>query len=221
MPSSTPDSGAFDAVIFDCDGVLVDSERLAVEVDQRVLADLGWRLSIEEIIERFVGGSHADFVAQVEHQLKRELEPDWDRAYAAWYRDAYAERLAPVPGVVDALAAIALPVAVASNGSRATIERNLRHVGLWDRFAGRAVSSQDVAAGKPAPDVFLLAAELLGVKPARCAAIEDSRVGVTAARAAGMRVFAFSGGLTKAEALAGANTVLFDDFGLLPGLLGL
>jgi HAD superfamily hydrolase (TIGR01509 family) len=163
---------AIELVIFDCDGVLVDSERLAVRVDVRVLAALGWALSEREVIERFVGRSPACMVAEIEAHLGRRLADDWEDAFQPLYREAFAAELAPVEGVVEALDQIALATCVASSGTHEKMRYTLGLTGLYDRFAGRIFSATDVARGKPAPDLFLHAAKKMGVDPARCAVDE-------------------------------------------------
>ena len=211
--------GPLGLVIFDCDGVLVDSERLAIRVDVEVLARLGWKLTEAEIVERFVGRSDASMVAEIEAHLGRRLAEDWDREFRQLYLDLFAAELAPVPGVVEALDRIALPTCVASSGTHEKMRYTLGLTGLYDRFAGRIFSVTEVAAGKPAPDLFLHAAARMGVPPSACAVVEDSRWGVEAARAAGMRAFGFAGGVTPAERLAGPGTVVFHDMRELPALL--
>ena len=206
-------------VIFDCDGVLVDSERLAVGIDVRVLGALGWTLTGQEVIERFVGRSDAFFVAEVEAYLGRRLAPNWEAEFRHLYRDAFAAHLAPVPGVVEALDRITRPTCVASSGTHEKMRYTLGITGLYERFAGRIFSAEEVPHGKPAPDLFLHAATRMGVDPEACAVVEDSRHGVEAGRAAGMRVFGFAGGLTTAEALRGPRTVVFTDMRELPKLL--
>ncbi|WP_431073073.1 HAD family hydrolase [Microbacterium phyllosphaerae] len=208
-----------DLVIFDCDGVLVDSERLSIEVDRRVLADLGWPLSREQILHRFVGRSSAYFRAEVEAYLGRPLPDDWETPYQSWYVDAFERDLTAVPGVEAALDEIPVATCVASSGTHAKIRRTLGSTGLLPRFVGRIFSADDVQSGKPAPDLFLHAAEHLGVVPERCAVVEDSRFGVQAARAAGMRVFGYAGGLTPADWLAREGATVFSDMLDLPGLL--
>ena len=210
----------FELVVFDCDGVLVDSEVLAVQVDQLVLADLGWALGRDEIVARFVGRSEADFVAAVEAQLGIELGEGWDRKYDPWYRSAFESGLAAVDGVEEALDNLRLPYCVASSGSHAKMRRTLGQTGLWHRFEGRIFSATEVARGKPAPDLFLHAAGTLGTEPERCAVVEDSAHGVQAARAAGMHVFAYAGGVTPGERLAGSGTTVFHDMRQLPALIG-
>ena len=206
-------------VIFDCDGVLIDSERLAVRVDVAVLRDLGWPLSEAEVIERFVGRSDRDTQAAIEAHLGRRLPADWGDRVEQLYRQAFAAALAPVEGVPEALDGITVSTCVASSGTHEHLRYPLGLPGLYERFAGRIFSADDVARGKPAPDLFLHAAERMGIRPEACVVVEDSRPGVEAARAAGMRVLAFTGGLSPAELLDGPNTVLFDDMRELPRIV--
>ena len=206
-------------VIFDCDGVLIDSERLAVKVDVVVLRTLGWPMSEAEVIERFVGRSNADIQADIEAHLGRSLPAGWQERFESLYDEAFDAELTPVDGVLDALERITLPNCVASSGTHQHLRYRLGLTGLYGRFAGRIFSVEDVARGKPAPDLFLHAAEQMGTAPGRCAVVEDSRPGVQAARAAGMRVLAYAGGLTRAETLEGPDTIVFDDMRALPNLL--
>lgn len=212
-------TGPIDLVIFDCDGVLVDSERLSIEVDRRVLADLGWELSSDEIVHRFVGRSAAYFRSEIESYLGSPLPEDWEATYQPWYVAAFAELIA-VDGVERALDEIVTATCVASSGTHAKIRRTLGMTGLLPRFEGRIFSVDDVVVGKPAPDLFLHAADRLGVHPEHCAVVEDSRFGVRAARAAGMRVYGYAGGLTPAEWLEQEGAVVFADMRDLPDLLG-
>lgn len=215
-----PVAGPVELVIFDCDGVLVDSERIAVAVDREVLAELGWSMPDREIIDRFMGRTHAFMVSEIEAHLGHALPEGWDEAFQARYRAAFEAELTPVDGVVEALDAIAIPTCVASSGGHDKLRHTLGLTGLYERFAGRIFSATEVAHGKPAPDLFLHAAERLGVMPSRCAVIEDSAYGVQAARAAGMAAFGYSGGLARVDQLAGPGTLLFDDMRKLPELLG-
>jgi HAD superfamily hydrolase (TIGR01509 family) len=206
-------------VIFDCDGVLVDSEPLAIRVDVRVLAELGWVMSEAEVIERFVGRSHEFMVAEIEAHLDHPLADDWEEEFRHLYRDAFAAELDPVDGVVEALDQITTRTCVASSGSQEKMRYTLGLTGLYERFAGRIFSASEVATGKPAPDLFLHAASEMGIDPPACAVVEDSRYGVEAARAAGMLAFGYAGGLTAAERLAGPDTAVFQDMRELPRLL--
>jgi HAD superfamily hydrolase (TIGR01509 family) len=210
---------SIELVIFDCDGVLIDSERLAVKVDVVMFRELGWPMTEAEVIERFVGRSDRDTQAEIEAHLGRELPRGWEEPFKPLYEQAFAAELRPVDGVLEALDAIALPTCVASSGTHEYLRYTLGLTGLYERFAGRIFSVEDVARGKPAPDLFLHVAERMAVKPAGCVVVEDSRSGVDAARAAGMRVLAFAGGLSPSELLQGPNTILFDHMRDLPQLL--
>jgi HAD superfamily hydrolase (TIGR01509 family) len=206
-------------VIFDCDGVLIDSERLAVKVDVHVLRELGWPLSEAEVIERFVGRSDRDTQAAIEAHLGRKLPAGWEKRFKPLYEQAFAAELAPVDGVLEALDRITLRSCIASSGTHEYLRYTLGLTGLYDRFAGRIFSAEDVARGKPAPDLFLHAAERMAADPAGCVVVEDSRFGVEAARAAGMRVLAFAGGLSPTALLDGPSTIVFEDMRELPRLL--
>ena len=211
----------FDLVIFDCDGILVDSERLSIRLDVELLAQLGWPLTEAEIVERWVGRTEAAMRAEIEDHVGRDVAAEWD-AFSERYVAAFASDLRPVEGIaeaVDEIQAAGYATCVASSGDRAKIRRNLATTGLLDRFDDRIFSADDVEHGKPAPDLFLHAASTMGVAPGRTAVIEDSRHGVDAARAAGMHAFAFAGGVTPADVLRGRRTTVFDDMRALPALL--
>jgi HAD superfamily hydrolase (TIGR01509 family) len=215
---------AYALIIFDCDGVLVDSERISVRVGVSIMADLGWHLTEREYAERFVGCSTEHFTREVAKGLGRALAPDWDAPYADRFREAFDADLVPVPGVagvLDELDQSGLPYCVASNSSRPYLHTVLTQVGFADRFAGRVFSADDVDRGKPAPDLFLHVAAQLGASPSRCAVVEDSPFGVAAASAAGMACFAFAGGVTPEERLDGHGaTVVHDMADLVPLLTG-
>jgi HAD superfamily hydrolase (TIGR01509 family) len=206
-------------VIFDCDGVLIDSERLAVKVHVVVLRELGWPLSEAEVIERFMGRSDRDTEAAIEAHLGHKLPDGWAQRLELLYEQAFAAELAPVEGVVEALDRITLPTCIASSGTHEYLRYTLGLTGLYERFAGRIFSAEDVARGKPAPDLFLHAVERMAASPEGCVVVEDSRFGVEAARAAGMRALAFAGGLSPAELLEGPNTIVFEDMRDLPRLV--
>jgi HAD superfamily hydrolase (TIGR01509 family) len=134
-------------------------------------------------------------------------------------RHAFEAELQPVAGIREALERISLPVCVASSSPPERLRYKLELTGLYERFAGRIFSASEVANGKPAPDLFLHAARQLGFDPAACVVVEDSRYGVQAARAAGMDVLGYAGGVTSGDVLAGPRTIVFDDMRLLPELL--
>jgi HAD superfamily hydrolase (TIGR01509 family) len=209
----------FELVIFDCDGVLVDSERIAIRVEAEFLAELGWPLAEAEIIERFMGHTSEYMDQAIEFQLGSRLPRDWKDQFQRRYREAFAAELVPVDGVLEALDQLTIPACVASSGSHDKLRFTLGHTGLYERFEGRIFSGYEVARGKPAPDLFLHAAARMGAEPACCAVIEDSRPGVEAARAAGMATFGYAGGLTPSHRLEGEGTIVFTDMRDLPRLL--
>ena len=206
-------------VIFDCDGVLVDSERISIRVDAAAITALGWPMSEEEVVERFMGRSTGFMAAEIEAHLGRRLPDDWEDDLHRLTREAFDTELTPVDGIREALEGIETPTCVASSGSHDKMRHTLGLTGLYKHFKGRIFSADEVTRGKPAPDLFLHAARSLGVEPAACAVVEDSFYGVEAARAAGMRVFGFAGGLAPPGRLEGPRTVVFDDMRELPRLL--
>ena len=209
----------FELVIFDCDGVLVDSERIAIRVEAEYLAELGWPLSQAEIVERFTGQSDQYMDDAIVARLGDRLPEDWQDQFHRRYRAAFATELAPVDGLLEALDQITVPTCVASSGSHDKLRFTLGHTGLYRRFEGRIFSGYEVANAKPAPDLFLHAAARMGADPSGCAVVEDTRPGVLAARAAGMQAFGYAGGLTPTHHLEGDGTVVFHDMRELPGLL--
>ena len=196
--------------------MLVDSEGVTVEVESAFLTGLGWTVTPEEVAELFLGRTDA-YMRQVIQERVPGLAADWERQLDERYLAAQAG-LQPVEGVVEALEAIDVETCVASSGTHDKMKRTLGATGLYDRFRGRIFSATEVEHGKPAPDLFLHAAERMGVEPARSAVVEDSPFGVEAARAAGMTVFAYVGGLVPAERLSGAD-IVFDNMRDLPALL--
>ncbi|MGW7102330.1 HAD family hydrolase [Streptomyces sp. NPDC054838] len=210
---------AIELVIFDCDGVLVDSERIAARVQVALGAELGWPLTEDEVVARFIGRSHAAIREQVAAQLGEDTAATWSERFERLHSEAVDDGLAPVEGLTEALDALTLPTCVASSGSHEKMRHTLGRTGLYERFAGRIFSATEVSQGKPAPDLFLHAARQMGVDPTACVVVEDSQPGVRAARAAGMRCFGYAGGLTPAERLEGPGTTVFHDMRNLPTLI--
>ncbi|MFJ6478787.1 MULTISPECIES: HAD family hydrolase [unclassified Streptomyces] len=206
-------------VIFDCDGVLVDTERIALPLQVSLGAELGWPLTEEEVMDRFMGRSNASIYEDIAGRLGDETAGLWRELFEQRHREAVDAGLSAVEGLPQALGTITLPTCVASSGSHEKMRHTLGRTGLYEHFEGRIYSATEVRRGKPAPDLFLYAAGRMGVDPAACAVVEDSRPGVEAARAAGMRAFGYAGGLTPAERLEGAGTVVFHDMRELPGLI--
>ncbi|MER5636204.1 HAD family hydrolase [Kitasatospora sp. NPDC002227] len=206
-------------VIFDCDGVLVDSEKIAVRVQVELGAEFGWPLTEQEVMERFIGCSGPTICAQIAERLGEETAARWWERFTVRHVEEVDAGIEPVDGLPEALAALSLPSCVASSGAHEKMRHTLGLTGLYQHFEGRIFSASEVPRGKPAPDLFLHAAARMGVDPAACVVVEDSRYGVQAARAAGMRAFGYAGGLTPAEWLTGPGTVVFEDMRELPKLL--
>ena len=205
-------------VIFDCDGVLVDSETLSNRVMVELVAELGLHLQLDEAIALFKGRKMAECIAVVEERLGRAVPVDFVRQFRARSARAFESDLRPVPGITAALDKISLPVCVASNGPREKMDVALRVTGLWPYFDGRIFSSYDIESWKPEPGLFLYAATNMGAEPEACAVVEDSVLGVHAGVAAGMKVFGYAGA-GEAEALAEAGAQVFYDMSQLPSLL--
>jgi HAD superfamily hydrolase (TIGR01509 family) len=210
----------FDLVIFDCDGVLVDSEPLANRVLAERLATVGLHMSVPEVMKAFVGRTREACIEKAGAMLGRPLPADfaaeWDRVLYA----ALREELEAVEGVAEVLDGLGIAYCAASNSSPERLKLGLEATGLWPRFQGRAFSAQEVANPKPAPDLFLHAARVMGAAPERCAVVEDTPTGVRAGVAAGMHVFAFAGAAhADREGLVQAGGNLFHHMSELPGLL--
>jgi HAD superfamily hydrolase (TIGR01509 family) len=211
--------------IFDCDGVLVDSEPIAMSVMREVLVEAGVEIEVEVAYRRFLGISMASAEGILEHDFGLSGAADHLQRVRARLYERFETELTAIPGVAAAIAALDGPYCVASSGQPERIELALRVCGLLAGFEGRIYSATMVEHGKPAPDLFLLAARSMGVEPTRCVVIEDSPAGITAAKRAGMRAFAFVGGgharaadlRNKVQALG--PDLIFDDMGMLPQLL--
>jgi HAD superfamily hydrolase (TIGR01509 family) len=186
------------AVIFDCDGVLVDSEILALEVELAILAEQGLHFERDDYVTRFMGLSHEAFHEGIDDEARKHLGRSISHTIrdelATRLRQTMIARLTQVPGAGAAVARTALTKAVASSSTKEGLERKLRQVGLWEHFAPHVYSADHVTHAKPAPDLFLHAAKALDIPPGECLVLEDSVNGVIAARAAGMRVWGFLGG---------------------------
>jgi HAD superfamily hydrolase (TIGR01509 family) len=213
------------AVVFDCDGVLVDSERLAAPILAELLTDLGLPTTEQDVDRDFKGRSWEHGLNVI--RARRDGAEPWPKLrerYRAALFAAFDARLRPVAGVreaLDALDAVGIPRCVASSGDHERIRRGLRAAGLLDRFPDDAIFSvDDVARGKPAPDLFLRAAAAMGFEPATTAVVEDSTAGVAAGVAAGMQVLGYARADAEAAALRAAGAQPFDDMAQLPALLG-
>jgi HAD superfamily hydrolase (TIGR01509 family) len=205
-------------VIFDCDGVLVDSEPLANEVLASLLTEAGLATTTDEAMATYVGLSMPSVVALAERRHGGPMPPDLIDRYHAGVFEAFDRDLHAVEGVVEVLDALPWPTCVASSGDHERMRRSLGRTGLYDRFEGRIFSASEVARGKPHPDLFLHAAREMGATPAGCVVVEDSPFGVRAAVAAAMAVVGYGAG-ERADQLARLGAVPFAAMGELPGLL--
>ena len=180
-------------VIFDCDGVLIDSEKISMDVDIALLAQNGIDLSEAEMHHRFVGTTFEAMVMELESEYKRSLPPDLSARKDGMMLDLYRRDLKPVRGVIPMLNKLKLPKSIGTNGPRARAVEALRMTGLEPFFGDRLTTYEDVQNGKPAPDIYLLATKRAGFKPAHCLVVEDSVTGATSALAAGCSVVGFTG----------------------------
>jgi HAD superfamily hydrolase (TIGR01509 family) len=196
----------FEAVIFDCDGVLVDSEVLFHAVELDVLAEFGLIYESASFKARFLGMSDKAYYAALEEEalakLGRSILAELRPRMKARVLDKFEKELRAVDGALEAVRAVRLPKAVASSSGMKALDHKLRRFDLWDPFAPHIYSAEHVTHAKPAPDLFLHASAQLGVSPAACLVIEDSVNGVKAALAAGMTVWGFSGGSHMNETLS-------------------
>lgn len=181
-------------VIFDCDGVLIDSEIIACRVDAEELTALGIPMTAEEAIRRFIGVSEKDLRATIERDTGRSLPGDYEKRIAMLVEAAMEKELRAIPGVREIVTRLSIPFCVASSSNPRKLRHTLTLTDLYDLFAPNIFSTIEVANGKPAPDLFLLAAARMGADPACCLVVEDSTAGVQAARAAGMYPVGFVGG---------------------------
>lgn len=209
----------WELVIFDCDGVLVDSEPIANRVFSELLGEVGLPMSFDETVRTFVGRSVATCVAMVEERIGRPVPEGWVDDWRRRTLDAFSHELRAVDGVQGVLDGLTVPFCVASSGEPAKMRFTLGMTGLLPRFEGRMFSAVEVPRGKPAPDLFLHAARRMGAAPARCAVIEDTAVGVQAGAAAGMTVFGYAA-MSAPDALRSAGAAhVFHHMRELPELL--
>jgi len=211
------------AVVFDCDGVLVDSERINNQVFAELATRAGIPTTFQDSVERYMGRSTTECVAELEHALGEPIGFD----FAAEYEQQVLHRqrdLAPVPGIqelLERLTAADVPICVASSGTPSEIAFRLQTTGLDRYFGTRCYSATQVSRGKPAPDLFLLAAGRIGVDPAQCFLIEDSPYGVRGGRAAGMHVIGYAAMASSDDLRAAGATHVITSMTEAPNCLGL
>jgi HAD superfamily hydrolase (TIGR01509 family) len=216
---STAASSIAELVIFDCDGVLVDSEPVANRTLARMLRELGLDLTQEQIFESFVGYSLPHVLRVIESLLGRAPPDTFLRELQARTFEAFRTELRAMPGIEEALDRLGVPFCVASSGDHEKMRTTLGITGLWPRFAGRIFSVTQVARGKPAPDVYLFAARQLGAEPAACVVVEDTPPGVQAGVAAGMTVFGYCAHTPESKLKGAGAQRTFDDLRKLPEML--
>jgi HAD superfamily hydrolase (TIGR01509 family) len=202
--------------VFDCDGVIVDSEIIASSVDSELLAEVGYEITAQQVTHRFAGLTSSSIGEIVEAEIGRKLPEDFFKRTKAEIDRRLANELRPVAGIVELLDHLDGPRCVCSNSSMERLKISLERTRLWDRFAPHIYSAVEVGdrQPKPSPNVYLYAFKELGVDPREAVVLEDSSFGVAAAKAAGARVIGFTGGShtwpTHADVLtdAGAETVI-------------
>ncbi|WP_398497528.1 HAD family hydrolase [Variovorax sp.] len=217
----------FAAVLFDCDGVLVDSEPITNRVLAEMLGELGWPLTTDESMRIFTGKAVKDEADLIESKTGFRITPEWLHGFRERRNEALERDLTAIPNAPAAVRALFEQldgrIACASGADRFKVELQLEKVGILDCFAGRIFSGHEMPRSKPAPDVYLAAAAALGVDPKRCAVVEDTVTGAMAGVAAGATVFGYStgeSGHSGPEALRSVGAVqVFSDMAELPALL--
>jgi HAD superfamily hydrolase (TIGR01509 family) len=181
-------------IIFDCDGVLIDSEDISARMLVAALAERGVKIDLAYVSRHFLGRSYPTVMATIRRDFGLDLPPAFEEEYRERLLDGFRRELRVMPHVTDVLAALGPAYCVATSSSPRRAEISLTLTGLWPRVRGRLFTASQVARGKPAPDLFLHAAACMGADPARCLVIEDSLTGIAAGLAAGMAVWRFTGG---------------------------
>jgi HAD superfamily hydrolase (TIGR01509 family) len=212
----------WDLIIFDCDGVLVDSERIANRLVAEALTEAGLPISAGGAINDFLGGKLTLIKIGAEEKLGHKLPDDWvekiyEKEFEAFHREL--EKVPGIDGVLDAIEAAGVPMCVGSNGPPNKMEVSLGVTGLYPRFDGRIYSADHVGVAKPAPDLYLYCAKQMGVEPARCVVVEDSPRGAMAGVAAGMTVFGFGADSDAGKLRAVGCADVFMEMPELVGLL--
>jgi len=184
----------FELVIFDCDGVLVDSEPIINQAHAHVLTAWGYPITEQNLVERFCGMSDREMLEIIEREWGRVLPTSYTEHVGLMIEAGFRQSLVPIEGIAEALDSLTLPICVASSSSLEQIRQKLKITGLLGRFGEHLFSATMVARGKPAPDLFLYAAQHLTTASDRCLVIEDNPAGIDAALAAGMTAIGFSGG---------------------------
>jgi|APSaa5957512535_1039671.scaffolds.fasta_scaffold164520_2 HAD superfamily hydrolase (TIGR01509 family) len=209
----------FELVIFDCDGVLIDSESVAMPVLRAMLMELGATLELDELHEQFGGRSLDQVLARAGEVLGEQPPPTFIDDFAVRCGEVFRTELVPIDGVAELLNSLAHPFCTASNADSVELRSNLEVAGLLHHFGERMFSADDVERPKPAPDLYLLAARTLGFEPALCAVVEDTPTGVAAGAAAGMQVFGYASRHPAERLMEAGASETFTAMSELPRLL--
>ena len=210
----------FKCIIFDCDGVLVDSEAISAKIFQKMAAELGFKIDFETILEQITGTSMTKNLKFFSENINGELPEDFETEFRKRSFEAFKTDLKPIKGVHDLLERISIPVGVASSGPVEKIKLNLTTTNLIDYFDDNIFSCYEIGSWKPEPEIYLNAAKKMGFKPGECVVIEDSLAGVQSAKAGGFNVFGFTNGKNK-NSLEELGATVFSDMGELGKLLDL
>ncbi|HKI88358.1 MAG TPA: HAD-IA family hydrolase [Draconibacterium sp.] len=208
----------YKCIIFDCDGVLVDSEKISAQVFQKMLSELGCDLDIEMVLEQITGTSMKGNLKFFADKVGRNLPDNFEEEFRSRSYEVFKTELKPVKGIHSLLEKITVPYCTASSGPQKKIRLNLTTTNLIDKFDSNIFSSYDIGSWKPESDIYLYAARQMGFEPNECAVIEDSIAGVKAARAGGFDVFGFSRKGNE-EALKKLGATVFFDLSELDKLL--
>lgn len=204
-------------IIFDCDGVIADSERLAADLLVEDLSALGMQITFDDVQRDFLGQSYLSMASKLEARFGRGLPEGFQQDYGAQLARRFEKDLRTTPGFTVMLDRLSIPSCVATSSAPERVARTLSPLQLADVFGPNVFTASQVDRGKPAPDLFLFAAQQMQTDPADCLVIEDSAAGVTAARAAGMRVLHYRGGAHQPRPIEDVHA--FDDWREFPGLL--
>ena len=207
-------------IIFDCDGVLVDSEAIGNQVLMEMAKEFGLQMSMEDAFLNFNGRSLQHCFQHIEETIGQKLPETFETAYRQKSFEAFKNNLQPIEGVKEFIAQLKVPFCVASSGPVEKIILNLTTVGLIDQFENKIFSAYQINKWKPEPDLFLLAAKKMGFQVDECIVIEDSEVGIMAAKNGGFKVFALSNGNNKKD-LEQQGAIVFDNFKELESLINI
>lgn len=205
-------------IIFDCDGVLVDSEEIENKILLEMTKEFGLDMSMQETIKNFGGRSFKDIILQIENELNQKLTSDFEKEYRIRTYSAFKKELKPVKGVKKFIDTLSISYCIASSGPIEKVKANLTTTGLDKRFKNNIFSSYQINSWKPEPDIFLYASREMGFLPSECIVIEDSQAGVVAARKGGFNVFGFANA-NNSKLLEGEGAIVFYDFDELPNIL--